>query len=171
MLEINDKEKFAQIVSEAIIDAHNNCENTKIRDRWINAIGKATREIEENFWFMKWQPENKSLLIWSQGSDKIYSANGVCSCEAFKRGFPCFHRAAARLVRIYMESEEAAMPLPQTAKTAAAVSPNIVPTPPLSCNSHCYDLPNGVRTHVSWCDVHAEITRKKFNKKTRNANA
>ncbi len=56
---------------------------------------------------MTWQEADKSLLIWSQKSNNIYTANGVCQCHAFEQGSPCFHRAAARLVRLYMETENA----------------------------------------------------------------
>ncbi len=56
---------------------------------------------------MTWMEEDKSLLIWSQKSNNIYAANGVCQCRAFEQGSPCFHRAAARLVRLYMEMENA----------------------------------------------------------------
>lgn len=176
MLEINET-KFTQIVADAIAETEKTCKTTDNRNRWINAIAKGVQKLEDDPTFIHWQATDKSLLIWS-ASNEIYSANGVCQCRAYTVGidtsgspFPCWHRALARLIRIYMESEEAASPFPQTAKTAAAVSPNIVPTPPLSCNSHCYDLPNGVRNHVSWCEVHRENTRKKFNKKRRDARA
>ena len=76
-----------------------------MKKRWINAIAKATAEIEANGVFMTYQPEDHSLIIWSQKSNNIYTANGVCQCRAFEQGSPCFHRAAARLVRLYMEPE------------------------------------------------------------------
>ncbi len=79
--------------------------DAKTKTRWINAISKATAEIEQNGVFMTWQKTEKSLLIWSQESNEIYSSNGICTCEAYLRGFPCWHRAAARLVRLYLEAE------------------------------------------------------------------
>jgi hypothetical protein len=107
MLEITDTNRFGKVIADSltkveltVTDAHN-------KKRWINAIAKATVEIEENGVFMTWMEADKSLLIWSQKSNQIYTANGVCSCRAFEQGSPCFHRAAARLVRLYMEMENA----------------------------------------------------------------
>ncbi len=105
MLQIENKDRFGKVIADAlskveltVADAHN-------KKRWVNAIAKATVEIEQNGDFMNWMEEDKSLLIWSQKSNSIYSANGVCQCRAFEQGSPCFHRAAARLVRLYMETE------------------------------------------------------------------
>ena len=105
MLQIENKDRFGKVIADAlskveltVTDAHN-------KKRWINAIAKATVEIEENGVFMTWQEADKSLLIWSQKSNNIYAANGVCQCRAFEQGSPCFHRAAARLIRLYMETE------------------------------------------------------------------
>jgi hypothetical protein len=97
MLAINNQQKFNATVKEALTKSAN-------FPRWQNAIGKAVAQIELHGEFMTWMPETKSLLIWSQDSNDIHAANGVCDCEAFKRGFPCWHRAAARLVRLYMEA-------------------------------------------------------------------
>lgn len=99
MLEITNQEKFNQVVTEALIKVENN-------SRWSNAINKAVREIEENGEFMTYFENENYLLIWSQGSNEIYSANGVCQCRAFEQGYPCYHRAAARLVRNYLELPE-----------------------------------------------------------------
>jgi hypothetical protein len=105
MLQIENKQTFGKVIADAlskveltVTDAHN-------KKRWVNAIAKATVEIEQNGDFMTWMKEDKSLLIWSQKSNNIYAANGVCQCRAFEQGSPCFHRAAARLVRLYMETE------------------------------------------------------------------
>jgi hypothetical protein len=53
------------------------------------------------------QEDPQSLLIWSQRSNNIYTANGVCQCRAFEQVIPCFHRAVARLVPLYVEAENA----------------------------------------------------------------
>jgi hypothetical protein len=47
--------------------------------------------------------DGDALLILS-GSNEIYRANGTCQCKAFSHGHPCWNRAAARLVKRYMEA-------------------------------------------------------------------
>ncbi len=98
--EIN-KDLLAEVAAESIakIDPFQ-----KDAVRWINAIAKATAEIEENP-FMTWEPDSHSLLILSQKSGRVYRANGTCQCEAYQKGLPCYHRAAARLVLRYIERE------------------------------------------------------------------
>ena len=68
--------------------------------RWQSAIAKAKQEIEANP-FMHF--DGQSLLILSS-SDEIYSVNGACQCKAFQKNQPCWHRAAARLVKRYAET-------------------------------------------------------------------
>jgi len=68
--------------------------------RWQTVIAKAKRKLEENP-FMHY--DGHALLILSP-SNEIYSANGTCQCKAYEKGFPCWHRAAARLVERYMET-------------------------------------------------------------------
>lgn len=95
-----DQDKLAAVAAEAISKVHASGKNV---NRWINAIAKAVVEIENNP-FLHWQPENNSLLVWSQSSSKIYEANGVCQCEAYAQEYPCYHRAAARLLQRYYET-------------------------------------------------------------------
>ena len=104
MLQIENKDRFAQVIADALSKVELTTD-AQTKQRWIRAIAKAVVEIEENGVFMTWQENDKSLLIWSQKSNNIYTANGVCQCRAFEQGSPCFHRAAARLVRLYMEME------------------------------------------------------------------
>ena len=99
MIEIKNTKKFETVIAEAIAKTANNY-------RWQNAVKKAVREIEENGAFMNWDSEADHLLIWSQGSNEIYTANGVCQCKAYNQGFPCFHRAASRLVKNYLASAD-----------------------------------------------------------------
>ncbi|MET0466768.1 MAG: SWIM zinc finger family protein [Chitinophagaceae bacterium] len=48
--------------------------------------------------------DGHALLILSD-SNEIYTANGTCQCKAFQNGRrPCWHRAAARLVKRYTEA-------------------------------------------------------------------
>ena len=68
--------------------------------RWQTAIAKAKRQIEENP-FMHF--DGDALLILSD-SNEIYRANGICQCRAYVNDQPCWHRAAARLVKRYNEA-------------------------------------------------------------------
>ena len=104
MLQIENKDRFGKVIADALSKVEQTAD-AQTKKRWINAIAKATVEIEENGVFMTWMEEDKSLLIWSQKSNNIYAANGVCQCRAFEQGVACFHRAAARLVRLYLETE------------------------------------------------------------------
>ncbi len=94
-----DKEVLGQIAAESIAKINPNQTNGK---RWISAIAKATAEIETNP-FMTYEIESHSLLMMSDTSNEVYTANGSCQCKSFANGFPCKHRAAARLVAIYIE--------------------------------------------------------------------
>ena|SRR5688500_17503099 len=96
--EVN-QETLKQIASESIAKIN---PQAKDASRWINAINKATAEIESNP-FLTFDKDTHSLLILSETSGQIYTANGTCECKAYERGFPCRHRAAARLISIYVE--------------------------------------------------------------------
>jgi hypothetical protein len=111
MLEITDTSKFGKVIADALSKVELTATDAQTKKRWINAIAKSVAQIELHGEFMTWMPETKSLLIWSQDSNDIHAANGVCDCEAYKRGFPCWHRAAARLVRLYMEPETVHAPV------------------------------------------------------------
>jgi len=100
MLAINNQAKFKEIVKNALAKSAN-------FPRWQSAINKAVVQIQLQPEFITWLPETKSIVIWNQESNHVHSANGVCDCLAFtKYNVPCFHRAMARLIRIYMETEE-----------------------------------------------------------------
>jgi len=68
--------------------------------RWQTAIAKAKVQIESNPYL---HFDGDALLILSD-SNEIYRANGICQCRAFANGQPCWHRAAARLVKRYNEA-------------------------------------------------------------------
>ena len=95
-----NREILAEVAAESIAKI-SNAPNGK---RWVNAIAKAVVMIEENP-FIEWQADSRSLLIMSETSGNIYSANGVCGCRAFEQGQPCKHRAAARLVMRCLERQ------------------------------------------------------------------
>jgi hypothetical protein len=66
------------------------------KKRWQSAIGKAWKELQGNNPYMHFDGE--SLLVLSS-SGEIYEANGTCGCKAYFQGYPCWHRAAARIVQ------------------------------------------------------------------------
>lgn len=85
------------------------CKDAAQHGRWLVAIGRAAYELETNPWIER-NPEGHGLIIGSS-SGQCYAANGVCSCVAYSFGQPCYHRAAARLVRLHDEREAAAAQL------------------------------------------------------------
>jgi hypothetical protein len=88
-----DQDRMQQVTQEAFdkVSGHR---------RWETAIAKAKAQLETNPYI---HFDGQSLLILSP-SDEIYSANSVCQCKAFAKGQPCWHRAAARLVKRYNET-------------------------------------------------------------------
>lgn len=88
-----DKNTMEKVIQEAFDKVLNS-------RRWQIAIVKAKQQIEENPYL---HFDGRALLILSP-SGEIYSANGSCQCKAYKKGQPCWHRAAARLVERYMQS-------------------------------------------------------------------
>jgi hypothetical protein len=106
MLEIEDTNKFGKVTAAALAKVELTVTDAQNKKRWVNAIAKAVVEIEANGAFMTYDEKDNYLVIWSQKSNEVYSANGVCQCRAFERGTACWHRAAARLVRLYLELPE-----------------------------------------------------------------
>ncbi len=111
MLNIENKDKFGKVIAGALAQVELTVKDATTKKRWINAISKAVVEIEQNSVFMTWLEESHALLIWSQRSNNIYTANGTCQCRAFAQKTPCFHRTAARLVRLYLEAENNPAPV------------------------------------------------------------
>lgn len=119
-LEISNEELFKEVVSDAIASAIINCRTEALIGRWERAIDRAVLEIERNP-FLHYDSEAAHLVILSSSSNNVYSANGVCQCLAFLNGKqPCWHRAAARLWRLYLEAEN--KPLPPAKAAAVAVA-------------------------------------------------
>lgn len=94
-----DREILGKIAAEAISKLN---PNDKRDARWVNAIGKAVAEIESNP-LMTYRHDSRSLLLMSETSGNIYEVDRACGCKAFEFGQPCKHRAAARLIAIYIE--------------------------------------------------------------------
>lgn len=93
---------LSAVVEKASHDAANH-------PRWLTAIGRAILELDSNPYLER---TDHGLLIGSP-SGNVYAANGVCQCESFKFGRPCWHRAAARLVRLHDEREAGLMTMPE----------------------------------------------------------
>jgi hypothetical protein len=108
MLEITNQTKFKQIISDAICATAETAKNERSAARWINAINKAADLVETQGEFITRNEADKSVLVWNQESNKIYEANGVCQCAAYKSGMACKHRALAKLLRKYFAPEQAA---------------------------------------------------------------
>jgi hypothetical protein len=102
MLNLNPT-TLAAVIEKATHDAANH-------PRWLVAIGRAILELDSNPWIAR--GELHGLVIGSP-SGSVYSANGTCQCQAHTYGNACWHRAAARLVRLHDErQQEAATPIP-----------------------------------------------------------
>lgn len=89
-----DTNRMAEVVQAAFDKAQGS-------RRWQSAIVKAKQQIEENPYM---HFDGQALLVLSP-SGEIYSSNGVCQCRAYASGQPCWHRAAARLVKRYNEAQ------------------------------------------------------------------
>jgi hypothetical protein len=111
MLEIKDTNKFGEVIAGALAKVELTITDAQTKKRWTNAIAKATAQIELNGEFMNYDAAENHLVIWSQDSNEIYTSNGVFQCKAFERGLACWHRAAARLVRLYLELPENTKPM------------------------------------------------------------
>jgi hypothetical protein len=88
-----DQDRMQQVVQQAF-------DRVAGDRRWEHAIVKAKQQFESNPYM---HFDGDALLVLSE-SGEIYRANGVCQCKAFASGRPCWHRAAARLIRRYNET-------------------------------------------------------------------
>lgn len=88
---------------------------------WLRAIEKAAEQIHDNPYMYQ---DGDALVILSY-SGKTYRANGSCQCEAYAKGVPCWHRAAAKLVKRY--NETAQRQAEQPAQPAAPVAWPMLP--------------------------------------------
>jgi hypothetical protein len=85
---------FSAVVDQAMKDAAGH-------PRWLAAINRAVVEVLSNPWIER---GDHGLIIGSP-SGKCYAANGICQCTAFEFKQPCWHRAAAKLVRLHDEKQ------------------------------------------------------------------
>ena len=91
---------------------------------WVRAIEKAAEQVDSNPWIHE---DGDALLIASATGNEIYRANGTCQCKAFLNGKPCWHRAAAQLVKRYREVEAQR----QAEQLAQSAAPSAWPMTPL----------------------------------------
>ena len=87
--------------------------------RWQHAIDRAARELVENPYVAAM--DDHTLLIASSTSTNIYASNGVCQCQAFAHGKPCYHRAMSRLYQRYTEAQANAERRARWAAAQAAI--------------------------------------------------
>ena len=92
MLNLNPT-TLAAVVDKARTDAAEH-------PRWLAAIDRAVLELLQNPWIERGELHG---VIIASPSGNLYSANGTCQCTAHAYGNPCWHRAAARLVRLHDE--------------------------------------------------------------------
>jgi hypothetical protein len=107
-----DKVQFTQVVAEAK-------SNAASAPRWIAAIDKAADGLLSGKWIVT---ELANCVAITTESDRTYFANGSCQCEAFRRGQPCKHRSAARLIELYNEIQAARRVSFADVPTGAAIS-------------------------------------------------
>jgi hypothetical protein len=110
MLDINVT-TLAAVVNSAKLSAASD-------QRWLNAIERAAQELTDNPYIAR---QDNHLLIGSP-SGEIYEANGQCQCTAYLVGIPCWHRAAARLVRRHDEAQQRQAQRPAYDRAVAEMS-------------------------------------------------
>lgn len=70
--------------------------------RWLNAIDNGYDDLLQAE-AVEFDTVARALRVESSTPGHFYIANGDCQCTAFRRGEPCRHRAAARLIRRALE--------------------------------------------------------------------
>jgi hypothetical protein len=74
--------------------------------RWHNAIRKGRDWLKKQE-TIRWSARDTALFFPSSRGGIVYYSNGVCQCEAYtltEKPKPCYHRAAAHLVRRALEA-------------------------------------------------------------------
>ena len=90
-----------ELDAEFIIDAvHNAYERVGDDGRWRRAIEKAAAWIMQQDALVYDGDTSELIGVGSATSDRVYSPSPLsCQCEAFAKSSPCWHRAAALLVK------------------------------------------------------------------------
>lgn len=109
MFEIADQDVFGKVIAEEVSAVDGNSSLTSFEKiRFVNALAKAAVRIEQDGAWMTYEKEDDTLLIWSSGSNQIYTVDGStksCQCLAGQNGNVCWHRAALRLISRYLLAE------------------------------------------------------------------
>jgi hypothetical protein len=109
MLDLNPT-TLTQVVNSAKLSAAS-------EPRWLNAIDKAAAQLLDNPYIAR---QDGHLLIASP-SGEIYSSTGVCQCQAYQNGRPCWHRAAARPADAPRRGQQRQQARPSYAKAMDAI--------------------------------------------------
>jgi uncharacterized protein YciI len=91
------------LLSEVVATAR---QGAAAHPHWLKAIEKADQFLRSHEGGIL-VDQDGTAHIPSATSTTVYSANGVCQCQAFQNARPCWHRAAARLLTRYREALEA----------------------------------------------------------------
>ena len=106
MIEIENQEIFGKIIADAFAKIETSSLKTWEKVRWFNSVVKAVVLIEEQPEFLEFHADEDMLTVWNLETNMVYNANGVCECEAGRRGNPCKHRSAKRLIKNYLSAVE-----------------------------------------------------------------
>lgn len=83
------------------------------RDRWYNAITKATGQLMDG---VRYEIADDDLIFPSRSRSGIsHRVNGTCDCEAGEKGDPCWHRAAKRIIALITDAERVTLITPPDA--------------------------------------------------------
>lgn len=109
-----------QIILETVTAAAAAKAQAANQPAWVRAIEKAAEQLITNPYIC----EHDGGLLMLSYSGETYHANGACQCRAYANGRPCWHRAAAQLVKRYREAEAAqkAAPAPAVELEKATVA-------------------------------------------------
>jgi hypothetical protein len=92
------------VVFEALVHAYDVAADATVTDaKWHNAV---TSAFDHLLPLDSLDYANGVLMVQSATSDAVYHASSTqCQCHAFKRGNPCWHRAAARICQIAIDGK------------------------------------------------------------------
>lgn len=93
-------------LADEIVEAYDNAlAAVQGNTRWTNAVETGADWVYTQD-TVEYDLEAHALRVASP-SGRTYTANGVCQCEAYAAGQPCWHRAAGRIVQRAVEAVEA----------------------------------------------------------------
>ena len=97
-----------ELEGDFVIDAvHNAYERVGDDARWRRAIEKAAAWIMQQDALVYDGDTSELIGVNSASSDRVYSPSPLsCQCEAFAKNAPCWHRAAALLVKRAAELQD-----------------------------------------------------------------